>query len=164
MERKLLSERFDYQIFGAEGVCKHIVEKINEIAPGSLVFDANWILGKEHIVLALFHASRAFARRTHKIYTFENCVLLYVGLSHQIYEARRNVGVKPDTRKFAFVVPTKIKKSDFLAHLNLRENESVIAFSETKARKIFTSGELEATPKSHWPHLVFERMALLNIL
>ncbi|MCX8173873.1 MAG: KEOPS complex subunit Cgi121 [Thermoplasmata archaeon] len=163
MGRNWSSENSDYQIFGAEGKCENIVQRIKEIAPGSVVFDADWILGRDHIEMALYHASRAYSRKIHRVNSFENCLLLYVGLSDQIYEAKQNAGVKPATEKFVFVCPEEIERSWFLKALNLRESEKVLEFTEAKARKIFTRQELEATPRNHWKFLVFERMALLNI-
>lgn len=163
MGRKFLSGGSNYQIFGAQGKCENILEKLREIAEGALVFDADWILGREHIEAALYHATRAYARKIHRVNTFENYVLLYVGLSNQIYEARGRAGVKENTTNFAFVVPEGIEKAVLLAELGLKENEEVIAFSEAKARKIFTEQELEATPVSHWKFLVYEKMALLDI-
>ncbi|MEM4293585.1 MAG: KEOPS complex subunit Cgi121 [Thermoplasmata archaeon] len=153
----------NYTIFGAEGERENILERLREVAEGALVFDADWILGREHIEVALYHATRAHARKIHKVNTFENCVFLYVGLSDQIYEARERVGVKPGTRHFAFVLPEGIEKESVLRELGLRENEEVLAFTEEKARKIFTKEELEATPVSRWKLLVYERIALLNI-
>lgn len=163
MERKFLSGGSNYQIFGAQGKCENILEKLREIAEGALVFDGDWILGREHIEVALYHAVRAYTRKIHRVNTFENYVLLYVGLSDQIHEAMERVGVKENTTNFAFVVPEGIEKTTLLAELGLRENEEAIEFTETKARKIFTQQELEATPVSRWKFLIYERMALLNL-
>ncbi|MEM3395766.1 MAG: KEOPS complex subunit Cgi121 [Thermoplasmata archaeon] len=163
MEKKLLLEGLDYEIFGAEGKSKDIVPKLKEISQRIIVFDADWVLGRVHIKFALFHARRAFEKKIHKVNTFENCVLLYVGLSSQIYEARRNAGVKPETRRFAIVSPRDIEKVRILNVLDLEEREEVIQFSEAKARRVFSQEELEATPIVKWQYLVLERMALLNL-
>lgn len=160
MERSWLLESCDYQIFGAISKKSVAIEE----SPEFIVFDADWILGKVHLEGALYHAKRAYARQTHRVKNFENCILLYIGLSDQINEAKQRAGAKPETRRYCFIASPETEKEKLLARFCLQESDEVIEFTPAKARKIFTQEELESTPENNWQYLVLEKMALLDLL
>lgn len=156
MERNWLLESSDYKIFGATGERISIDEN-----PEFLVFDADWILGRLHVEGAIYHARRTYGKR--RVKKLESCLILYLAFTDQINEATQRVFIKPETKRYCFIASPNIDKGTILDAFGLQESEEALAFSEEKARRIFTQEELESTPKSHWPYLALERMALLEI-
>ena len=127
------------------------------------LFDADFVLGPAHLLVAAERAERAFAAGTAAGTSTAVEALLYASGERQIGQALRKMGVKDGGDRVA-ILGWRIASEELLPTLHLTRDDSVLAFDEPKLRRFgFTDLELQTVPGRLWEDLVLERVALVEI-
>ena len=122
-----------YKIFGAEGIVdkkEKILEKITFFSKKNnlkiQVFDADLINGKNHLITSLNHALRSIEQEKNSTNSIEMEVLLYSSGERQLKLAIKKMGIKNNSKKFAFLlinnecIINKNKIDNLLDYLSLK--------------------------------------------
>jgi len=148
---------------------------VNEFAQhhGILIqlMDAEQIIGKKHLIIAFEHAERSFQRNEAATRSLEMELLLYAAGERQIKRAIKKMGIKQGKSDFAaiFMFNKDIDKesviSSFLTSFDIKRDDSILVPTELKLRNFGISKEaIESVKKDKMFHLVFERIALVDII
>jgi len=141
-------------------------------------FDATLIAGEDHLRFAALNALNAFKNRLNISNSLAMEALLYASARHQIKDALKLLGIKPDCSRVAVLVlaETKNQASSILESvsglLQGEQDDSVVEFSNEKVDGLkrllqISETELEAkterkgAEKEALLDLVIEHMALL---
>ncbi|MEW6070615.1 MAG: KEOPS complex subunit Cgi121 [Candidatus Thermoplasmatota archaeon] len=126
------------------------------------VLNADFVIGKEHLVSASKHAIGAFEKGKNIANKLETEILLYACGERQIGKAIAKAGIKKTTKRIALVAVGKCKLAELVSELGLRINNKILKDNiEQKLKKLkFTKEEINActNPKD----LILERIALLK--
>lgn len=127
-------------------------------------FDADVVLGKEHIVSAIDHARRAFDDKKNISQSLVMEILIYVSGEPQIANAIKKVGVKDGCERIALVVDEKMDVEGFIKDMNMERDDEVLRFTESKALAFgIGKEELSAVEKDRIKDLVLERVAMVDV-
>ncbi|MBC7128635.1 MAG: hypothetical protein H5T45_02760 [Thermoplasmatales archaeon] len=131
------------------------------------VFDADLVLGEEHLIVAYEHAKRAFEKGKNICKKIEMEMLLYAAGKRQINEAISLIGAKKEGR-YAFFFYGEIEReklTDFISSFGLKIDQKVIEFRKEKLKKIgISEKELSAIDEKFHKDLIFEKIALLDAI
>lgn len=151
MQRSIFLSKYDFR--GARG--KIDIEKLPE---NIYVFDATHILSKEHLIIAFYHAARAFEigkSISSKIY-IETMLYLagdrQISVAKKLYEPKKE-GCYAIIHEKSFDIEKLLKLHDIVL------DDSVLEISEEKIKNL----RLEGIFKNHPVEYVIEKMALLNL-
>jgi KEOPS complex subunit Cgi121 len=127
-------------------------------------FNADMILGEEHILSAYEHAKRAFATNRNISQSLAMEILIYVSGEPQIASAIKKVGVSDGCERIVMVVAGVVDVDGLLEKLNMKRDDEVLEFSEEKLRT-FGIGEKEisAVPQNRRKDLILERVAMVDV-
>ena len=155
-------------IVGAQGSIESniLLEKINKLGSPVQVFDASYICGKDHILVAYEHAKRAFEDGRNTCKTIEMELILYASCRRQIKDALDLVGAK-NCGDYAFVFFELRKKpaERFITEdLKLKIDNCVLHSSIEKLKKFVDEKELEAVDKTFYFDLLFEKIAMVELM
>ncbi len=126
--------------------------------------DAESVLGKEHIQSAIEHSIRAFERQDNISTNLAMEILIYTAGKPQIQNALEEIGIKNGCEKMAVIADDKIKINGLLAHLNLKRDDNVLEFNESKLRKFgISTSEIMACDKEKIKDLILERVAMVDV-
>lgn len=169
-------------IAGARGKIKDIdlaISKLREIEEKHKlvlqVFDARLIYGENHLNSAVNRAERAVTMHTNLAKSFGMEIMLYASGERQISQAIEKMGVKHDTDSIGLIIYDRgkiystedLKKlcDEILNELEFIRDDSVLVGDKKVLERFGISGaELNAVPESHWPNLILERVALVDII
>ncbi|KYK35090.1 MAG: hypothetical protein AYK22_08785 [Thermoplasmatales archaeon SG8-52-3] len=167
------------KIIGAKGNIKDIdvfLKKIEDFAnKNNLViqsFNADMIYGKDHIISAVEHATRAIERKTNTTNSLEKEILLYAAGERQLKLAIPKMGIKEGDGNIALVlvnnsnnyIPEKIN-TDLLKLLNLKKDDYVLIGTKDTLEKFgITYDEIRTVTKEKYGHIILERVALVDII
>jgi len=141
-------------------------------------FDANLIAGRDHLRFAALNSLNAYKNKLNISNSLAMETLLYASAQHQIKDALRLLGIKPNCRRVAVLVLTQTENqaSSILESVSrlLRgeQDDSVVEFSNEKIdglKRLFQISEAELEAKTERKgaekeallDLVIEHMALL---
>jgi len=129
-----------------------------------LILDADAVCGPEHLRTAVEHAQRAFRRGTNAASSLPMETLLYASGERQISGALKRMGVSRGSRRLALVIfDGQIEET--LVALGLVREDGVLGTSREKLMRMGVSEEeLDALPPRLGSDLVFERVALVEML
>lgn len=156
--------------------CKKIsnIEKCLEIAKkfsnerGIIVqlMDADMVYGKDHLISAVEHASRAFEEGRNSSSSLSMEILLYASGKKQIKNAIQFSGIKERKSAIAVIAGKKISKDvvkELMHRLNVERDDSVIQKKEKTLNKFgFSLEEIGATNKPE--DLILEKVAMVDIM
>jgi KEOPS complex subunit Cgi121 len=127
-------------------------------------FNADLILGKEHIESAYEHAKRAFDTGKNISQSLAMEILIYASGEPQIANAIKKVGVKDGGERVVLVADNKVDVKGLIGHLKMERDDEVVKFSEEKL-KIFgiEESEISAVPEEKKKDLVLERVAMVDV-
>lgn len=127
-------------------------------------FDADFVLGKEHILWAYEHARRAFETNKNISKSMAMEILVYVSGEPQIANALKKVGIKSGCERIALVVDENLDVEDLISHLNLKKADDVLKCTKAKLEN-FGIGEQEisAVDKDKIKDLILERVAMVDV-
>jgi KEOPS complex subunit Cgi121 len=160
-----------FKIIGATGKVdsvKEFIFRARELISDSdslLQFiDAESVLGKEHIQSAIEHAIRAFERQDNISANLAMEILIYTAGKPQIQTALEEIGIKNGCEKMAIVADDNIEIDDLLTHLNLKRNDDVLEFKDSKLREFgISESEIMACNKKKIKDLILERVAMVDV-
>jgi len=141
-------------------------------------FDANLIAGRDHLRFAALNALNAFKNKLSISNSLAMETLLYASAQHQIKDALKLLGIKPNGGRVVVLVLAQTGKQasailDFVSGLLQGErDDSVVEFSNEKIdglKKLFQISDVELEAKTERKgaekeallDLVIEHMALL---
>jgi KEOPS complex subunit Cgi121 len=132
------------------------------------VVDANLVYGKNHLISAANHASRAMERKTNTTNSLEMEILLYASGERQLKLAIPKMGVKENGTKVAFVlVGDKIYSKiidEFLSILSLSRDDKVLEGNEDTLKKFGLNDEIKTVTKDKYGDLILEKVAMVDII
>lgn len=167
------------KIIGAKGKIKNVndfLEKISIFAKKNNItiqaFDAGLIFGKNHIISAVEHATRAFSRKTNTTNSLEKEILLYASGERQLKLAIPKIGVKNCNTKIAFVLIDNKKKmmsnkivNDLLKLLSLIRDDKVLEGDENTLKRFgLKKDEIKTVNKEKYCDLILEKVAMVDII
>lgn len=128
------------------------------------LLDARFVCGRDHLVSAVEHAERAMREGTNAARSLPVEFLLYAAGERQIADALAKMGIRRDTTEFAVVLFGGDPES-VLRGLGLTRDDAVLAPSRQKLRAFgLTDAELDSVPEDGQADLVFERVAMVDLL
>jgi KEOPS complex subunit Cgi121 len=133
------------------------------------VFDAEVIYGKNHLISAIEHATRAMDRKTNTTNSLAMEILLYASGERQLKIAIPKMGVKKGNTNIAFVfikesISEKIVR-DILKQLSLDRDDMVLQGSINKIKKYgISEEEINTVAKSKYGDLILEKVAMVDII
>jgi KEOPS complex subunit Cgi121 len=127
-------------------------------------FNADLVLGKEHIISAYEHAKRSFESENNISQSLAMEILIYVSGEVQIASALKKVGIKDGSERIAMIVDEGLDLDGLLVHLGFKQDDEVLEFSESKLEK-FGIGKEEKNSVSpdKIKDLILERVALVDV-
>ena len=146
--------------------CLEIAKKFsNERGITIQLMDADTVYGKEHLISAVEHASRAFEEGRNSSSSLSMEILLYASGKKQIKDAIQFGGIKEGKPAIA-VIAGKISKGtakELMQRLNIERDDSAIQKKEKTLNKFgFSLEEIEATNKPG--DLILEKVAMVDIM
>jgi len=137
---------------------KSIAAHFISLGAEAIVFDPEFICGKDHVLSSYLHAERAFAQGTQRSKNILTETILYTAADRQIGRAIKKMSPKEDTDKFVVLV---IGDCDDLAlsSINAEIDDSLIECTENSAVNM----DLE---KSSLPYteLILEHIAVVDVM
>jgi len=166
----------DFEIDNADEFFRNIRERTGNACVQ--FFDATLIAGREHLRFAALNSLNAFKSKLNIASSLAMETLLYASAQHQIKDAIRLLGIKPDSRQVAALVlaETQEKASQILVVVSKilpgKRDDSVVELSSEKfdgLKKLFRISNIELEAKIEREgaereallDLVIEHMALL---
>jgi KEOPS complex subunit Cgi121 len=129
-----------------------------------LALDADMICGKDHLVSAAFHATRAFERGENVCSSVVMETQLYASGERQISRAMKKMGVKLGMERIALVFFDVDDPDAALERLGLVRDDDVLDASVEKAVRFgIMPEELKAIPEDMVEDLVLERVAFVRM-
>lgn len=127
-------------------------------------FDADFVLGEEHILSAIDHARRAFETKKNISKSMAMEILVYVSGEPQIANALGKVGIKDGCKRIALVADEDLDVMGFISHLNFNSDDDVLKCTKAKLEN-FGIGEQEisAVEKDKIKDLILERVAMVDV-
>jgi tRNA threonylcarbamoyladenosine modification (KEOPS) complex Cgi121 subunit len=126
--------------------------------------DADFVLGKEHILMAVEYAQRAFERKENISSSLGIEILIYAAGEPQINNAIKKIGLKDGNEKVAVIMDEGLDEKTLLSVLNLQRDDDVLTFEEYKLKKIgIDEIEFSAVKKDSVLDLVLERVAMVDV-
>jgi KEOPS complex subunit Cgi121 len=127
-------------------------------------FDADMILGSEHIISAWEHAQRAFERKDNISSSLEMELLIYVSGEIQIASALKTVGIKDGCERIAMVVSEGLGTDELISHLSLKRDDDVLKCTESKLKRFgIGEDEIVAVDSDKIKDLILERVAMVDV-
>lgn len=115
-----------HRIVDIDNTLKAIADLSAEMEIEIQVLDANLVFGKEHLVVAIEKADRAFSQGRNISKTMGTEIMLYAGAERQISKAIEKMGLKPGIEELAIVVLTDIDANSILSKLGWERDDSVL--------------------------------------
>jgi KEOPS complex subunit Cgi121 len=127
-------------------------------------FDADFILGEEHILVAYEHAMRAFETKKNISKSMAMEILVYVSGEPQIANALKKVGVKDGCERMVLVAHEDLDVKTLISHLNLKKADDVLKCTKAKLENFGIGGlEISAVDKDKIKDLILERVAMVDV-
>jgi len=163
------------KIIGTKGNIQNIdsfVQKILKLAEKYNItiqaLNADVVYGKDHLVSALQHAKRAFEEGRNATNSLAMEILLYASGERQIQKSIQKVGVKSGNGNIAIIFDGKISNDHvgtILKILDVSRDDEVLEGNIDTLKKFgLTQREIETVPKSHYSHLILERIAMVDVI
>lgn len=165
----LVANVTDHRLIGCLGKVDDpsaLLEGLRTMGKGEvLLLDADLVCGPEHIASAVDHADRAFRYGTNSSDVLAMEIMLYASGERQLAKARERMSPKKGSERIALLCLGQPLSDDDLHSLQLRRDDSVLAFSIEKARALGVGDrEIASVPEHLVPDLVLERVAFVEVL
>jgi len=121
------------------------------------VFDAEMIIGKDHLIWAYDKALRSFDQKTNRADSLEMETLLWSSGERQIKNALNKMGIKKSSKNVAILSDSNI--SDLLSEMGWEKDDNVLAPSKEKLEKHdITIEEINSVDEPY--DLIYEKMSV----
>jgi KEOPS complex subunit Cgi121 len=169
-------------ILGAQGTITNIEKLLQQIQDYAQkqnliiqIFNADMIYGKQHLIIATEHATRAFKQKTNTTNSLEMEILLYAAGQRQLKHAIPKMGITKGTTNVAILITNKKEtrtstidktiQNQLLKTLNLKRNDTVLQGSEETLRNYgITTTEQQTVPPEKYGDLILEKIAMVDII
>jgi KEOPS complex subunit Cgi121 len=150
---------------GQVGDVEAFIDALRQLNGGEgLALDADMICGKDHLVSAAMHATRAFERGDNVSGSVVLETQLYASGERQISKAMKKMGIKLGMERIALVFFNVEDPNAALERLGLVRDDDVLDASVEKAIRFGISpDELKAVPEDMVEDLVLERVAFVRM-
>ncbi len=137
---------------------KELVVHFDSVGVESVIFDPDFICGKDHILSAYMHAKRAFDRDMNRSRDITLETILYASADRQIGRAVRKMSPKENQNEFVILIIGDCENLR-LDEINAERDDSLIDCTEESAENM----NLE---KSRIPYteLILEHVAAVDIM
>ncbi len=144
---------------------KVFISALQSIGGGEgLALDADMICGRDHLISATMHASRAFERGVNASSNLAMETMLYASGERQISKASKKMGLKVGCERIALVLFNVPDPQKVLREHGLERDDSILEASVEKALRFGISHEeLRAVPADRFEDLVLERVAFVGL-
>ena len=118
-----------HRIVDIDKTLKAIADLSAELEVEIQMLDANMVFGKEHLVVAVEKAERAFSQKRNISKTMGTEILLYAGAERQISKAIEKMGLKPGIEELAVIIISQHDHPDpdkIMAELGWQRDDSVL--------------------------------------
>lgn len=138
--------------------------------------DATGVYGKNHLISATIHATRAFEQKTNSTNSLALEILLYAAGERQIQKAIKKIGIKKETQTIAFVILYQHERKTSQRHMkmiirqllqkfHLSLDNTVLEGNRSTLKRIgITEREIATIPENKYADLVLEKVALVDII
>jgi len=127
------------------------------------LFDAEAVLGRDHIVSAVHHAERAVAENRNTTGSLEMEILLYVSGERQISKAIAAAGARPG-RPAVAVISGPLGAQEVLPALGWERDDSLLEPTPARLQSAgFSKKEIEAAG-GNATDLILERVARVDLI
>ncbi len=141
-----------------------ILEKVNDISQDMgveiQILDAGLVFGKEHLIVAVEKAERAFSQSRNISKSIPTEVLLYAGAERQISKAIQKMGIKADLESLAIIIHGDVDPDIFLTRMGWQCDDTVLEPDIGRASEF---GIMAQVDESNITDLVLERMGLSEL-
>ena len=131
-------------------------------------FDADLVYGKDHLISASEHATRAFERGKNSTNSLAMEILLYASGERQIQKSIQKLGVKKGKSNVAFVFDGKVSDDiveNTLRDLDLSRDDKVLEGNKDTLKKFgIAQKELMTISENSYGHLILEKVAMVDII
>ncbi len=140
------------------------LEEVNGISKnmgiGIQILDAGLIFGKEHLMVAVEKAERAFAQNMNISKSIPTEVMLYAGAERQISKAIQKMGIKKDLEELAIILHGDVDPIVFLSNIGWKRDDTVLEPDIDRASDFGITAQVD---ENNITDLVLERMALSEL-
>lgn len=171
-------QNMNIKIIGAKGNINHVNNLIDEIRNFSKrnecivqILNADLVFGKNHLISAVNHASRAFNTNTNSTNSLEMEILLYASCERQIKIAIQRIGITKGKSNIAFVIINDTKEmqsttlDSFLKKMRLTRDDKVLDGNRnTLVNFGLTEKEISTVSKKNYEDLILEKVAKVDII
>ncbi len=150
-----------------KGESNALLRRASELEAEVVLMDADKVCGMEHLDSAVFHARRAFERKTNASNTLGMEVILYASGERQISKAKKKMGLHQDTERVALIVlgPGDADIDTVLRDLGLRRDDTLLDCSAEKGIAFgLDRTEMGTVGDGLLTDLVLEKVAFVEIL
>lgn len=112
------------------------IEKISKECGCQIqIFDADMILGRDHIYSAVMHAKRAFDEKRNAARTLPVEILRYASGERQIGRALSKMGISEKTRRIAVLILGDCDAEKIILSMNASRDDTVLEPAPTKLKR-----------------------------
>lgn len=150
---------------GQVGDAEALIAALRGLGEGEgLALDADLVCGKDHLLSAVRHATRAFERGDNVCSSVVVETALYASGERQISKAMKKMSVRIGSERVALVLFGVGDPSEVLRRFGLVRDDDVLEASTEKALRFgITPEELKAVPEDMAEDLVLERVAFVGM-
>lgn len=137
---------------------KELIAHFDGIGVEAILFNPDYICGKDHLLSAYIHAERAMERGTNRSRDLISETILYASADRQIGRAIKKMSPKKDSDEFVILI---LGKHDdlHLNEINAERDDSLIECTEESAKNM----NLEKS-KIPYTELILEHVAAVDIM
>lgn len=153
--------RMKAEAVGIRGPCGFdaIMAHFESLGGGALLLDPMRVCGREHILSAVEHAERAFARGANRSKSLLTETMLYAAGERQISKALELMHPKPGRSEYVAVLfdqPDDLRLGD----ISMERDDSIMGCTPEKAEAMGLANGMGIPPED----LALERVALLDLM
>lgn len=137
---------------------KELVTHFDKVGVEAVLFDSDYICGKDHLLSAYIHAERVFERGTNRSRDLVSEIILYASADRQIGRAIKKMSPKKDRDEFVVLIIGKYD-SLRLEDIGAERDDSLIDCTEESAKNMNLKNS--GIP---YTELILEHVASVNVM
>lgn len=137
---------------------KSIAAHFISLGAEAIVFDPDFICGRDHILSSYLHAERAFAQGIQRSKNILTEIILYASADRQIGRAIKKMSPKDHDKEFVVLVIGDCKDLS-LSKINAERDDSLIDCTDISAKNMGL--ERSSTP---YTDLILEHIAVVDVM
>lgn len=141
-----------------DGDPKSIASHFISVGAEAIVFDPEFICGKDHVISSYLHAKRAFSQGTQRSKNILTETILYASADRQIGRAIKKMSPKDQNKGFVVLVIGECKDLA-LSNINAERDDSLIECTDISAKNMGL--EESSIP---YAELILEHIALVDVM